>query len=518
MAAHHLASTNTTPVSDPNVPVADRLSLLRNTAESALERAVKLGELSGLLTQLRQTANSIHDPWFIIDLNGTCIYMNSAAESFCGIRMEDIGITTSDPFIVSHLQQGSILSVSDAGESFLGAAFGGLVSLFTHLLPRTRNAEELRLFLQDFTQGPVYRQELRCTLALEPILARSAQDPLSTEQGEEKYSDLLLESAPSDYHYQLTRYPLHNKEGQLIANTLHVRDITEQVRDEKNKSALLSSVSHDLRTPLTTIKAAITGLLESDIAWEEQDRQLMLEEIDAEVDHLTALVNALVEMSRINMGALLLEKEWCDIVEIFYGSLAKAQRILAGRSVQSYFQPDLPLMYVDHAQLERVFYNLLENAARYSLSLEGQETAEPATIRVIIDTVDEALPSPESGGATWLRVRVIDSGPGVPSQERERIFKSFYALRSYGSGLGLAICKGIIDAHQGRIWVEAADEQEGGMPSEGHPVRTTSSGSCFVFTLPTHPYPGGSPPVYKESHEALEDAHVPYVPALEELR
>ena len=95
-----------------------------------------------------------------------------------------------------------------------------------------------------------------------------------------------------------------------MANALQVHDITEQVRDEKNKSVLLSSVSHDLRTPLTTIKAAVTGLLQPDVDWDEQTRREILEEIDAEADHLTSLVDAVVEMSRIEMGALVLEKEF----------------------------------------------------------------------------------------------------------------------------------------------------------------------------------------------------------------
>lgn len=510
-AVHRLTSTEVAHVSDPDVSVSDTLSLLTRTAEDALERVVKLGELSGLLTQLKQAANSIDDPWFIIDLNGTCIYMNPAAESFCGIRMEDIGIATNGPLIV---QQGIVSPTSDSEETVLGATFGGLITLFTHLLPRARNAEELRLFLQDFTQGIVYRQQLRCTFALEPL---PPVNTLQEGQLKEEYIGLHLESAPSDNHYQFARYPLRNKQGRLIANALHIRNITERVHDEKNKSALLSSVSHDLRTPLTAIKAAVTGLLQSDILWEEHDRQMMLEEIDAEVDHLTVLVNAIIEMSRINMGALLLEKEWCDIVEILYGSLAKAHRVLAGRPVRTHLQPDLPLVYADHVQLERVFYNLLENAARYSLLLEEQETSERAEISVIIDTVDDTASSSELAGTTWLRVRVIDHGPGVPPRERERIFKSFYALRSYGNGLGLAICKGIIDAHQGRIWVEAAGGHEGDALTGGQADHISSSGSCFIFMLPTHPYLGGGLPVHIENHEVGENPHPLLVPPLEEL-
>ena len=96
------------------------------------------------------------------------------------------------------------------------------------------------------------------------------------------------------------------------------------------------------------------------------------------------------------------------------------------------------------------------------------------------------------------------------------MFKSFYA-RSYGNGLGRAMCKGIIDAHQGRIWVEAADEHEGDVLSEEQTARTLSSGSCFIFTLPIHPYTGGEVLIHTRNQEVLEDAHILRIPNLEEL-
>lgn len=416
-------------------PLEETATLLTQTAEAALVRAGMLGELSRLLVQLQQTTSSLKDAWFIVDLQGICAYMNPAAEVLCGRRMEELSSAYAHQLLTSAPMQGEQTSAT-------------IEDLFTELMPRMRNAEEVRLYLRDFTQGSIYRQELRFILAEEPV----------TQSQQEQHSS-RTESVPADYHYHLTRYPLYNQSGQLEANALQVQDITEQVRDEKNRSALLSSVSHDLRTPLTTIKAAVTGLLQDDVAWDEQDRREMLEDIDSETDHLTVLVNAIVELSRIEMGALILEKEWCDIVEVLYGALARLQRIIAGRPIRTHFQPHLPLIYVDHAQLERVFYNLIENAARNSP--EGTE------IIIMIDTV-----TLQGGAPELLRVQIIDYGEGIPEHERERIFKSFHSLRPYGNGLGLAICSGIIDAHQGRIWVETAPD----------------AGSCFIFTLPTHPH------------------------------
>jgi signal transduction histidine kinase/GAF domain-containing protein/PAS domain-containing protein len=412
---------------------ANTLTLLTRMAEVALVRTGMVGELSRLIMQLKQSTSGVKDAWYVVDLQGYCVYMNPAAETLCEMRMEDTAVTYNPQLLPLPQQQNMTTKIEN---------------IFVKLLPRMRNANEMYQYLQDFTQERFYKQELRCVLSLESLLLR----PMS--QKDEEEGD-RVESAPSDNHYQFIRHPLCNQDGLLVANALQVCDITEQVRDEKNRSALLSSVSHDLRTPLTTIKAAVTGLLQKDVEWDENDRYEMLEDIDAEADHLTVLVNALVELSRIEMGALILEKEWCDVVEIIYGTLAKMHRVLADRPLRTDFQSSLPLVYADHARLERVFANLLENAIERS----------PAHTEIEIK-----LEAHEN----LLVARVIDCGGSIPEHERERIFKSFYSLRSYGNGLGLAICKGLVEAHHGQIWVEAGNSE--------------NSGACFVFTLPAHPH------------------------------
>src|SRR5258708_1934636 len=364
------------------------LLLLTRTAEAALVRSGMLGELSGLLMQLKQNTNGVKDAWFIVDFNGICLYLNPAAETLSGVHLQDVAIAQQQHLDPYNQAAGLTWAATDTNMT--------LENIFASLLPRMRNADEVRLYLQDFTQGNIYQQE--------------------------------------------------------------------------NRSALLSSVSHDLRTPLTTIKAAVTGLLQENVNWDEEDRRSMLEDIDTEADHLTVLVNAIVDMSRIEMGALVLEKEWCDILEIFYVALAKAQRVLAGRPVRTILQPRLPLVCVDHVHLEHVFYNLLENAARHSPAY--------GEIIVVIDLVTPHSLQPQLSAAAstpspLLRIQVIDHGIGVPPLERERIFKSFYSLRSYGNGLGLAICKGIIEAHQGRIWVENIPDKSA-LPSFGTAQNTMS--------------------------------------------
>jgi len=419
-------------------PFAKTLELLEHTTESALTRAAMLGELSRLILQLKQSTNWVRDAWFVIDLNGFYLYMNPAAELFCDTHVESIAAVYSNQILALSKQgQKEPLKIED---------------IFAKLFPRMRNEIEIRGYLQHIHNANIYQPSVRCILAAGDL----PEKQIVNELGEGYRGQ--LDNTVDDRHYQFTVYPLYTQQGgQLEAHALQVQDVTERVRDEKYRSALLSSVSHDLRTPLTTIKAAVTGLLQPGVEWEEQDRQEMLEDIDSEADHLTVLVNALVELSRIEMGALILEKEWCDVVEVFYSALAKLKRVLANRRVRTQFQAHLPLIYADYTQLERIFYNLIENAARHS--------PESTEITVVMDTIEEE--------PITVRVQVIDQGVDIPEHEREHIFSSFYSQRTSNSGLGLAICKGIIDAHQGSIWVDAA---EGG-------------GSCFVFTLPTHPRP-----------------------------
>jgi signal transduction histidine kinase/GAF domain-containing protein len=427
--------------------LAHILSLLTQTTESTLERTDMLGALGRLIMGLGQPAvDGVKDAWFIVNLQGVCVYMSPAAEALCEMRTEGMTALYDAPFFAPPRPQEAHLSIED---------------VFARLLLRVRNVKEVRAYLQAFAreEGESYQQALRCVVAVEPVYALANIQP-----GSEGYKATPLEGASSDYHYQFTRHALSNQHGQPIGYALRVSDVTEQVRDEKNRSALLSAVSHDLRTPLTTIKAAVTGLLEENVAWSEQDRRGMLEDINTETDHLTVLVNALVELSRIEMGALILEKEWCDVLEVLYGVFGKLESAHGELPIRIDVPPHLPLIYADHRQLGRVFYNLVENAVHRSAA-HGK-----AEVVVRLEIV-----------ANTLRAQVIDYGESIPDSERGRIFKSFHSLRSYGDGLGLAICRGIVAAHQGTIAVEAAPH----------------GGTCFTFTLPIH--------AHAENWESVEE-------------
>lgn len=463
--------------------LASTLSRLIRSTGTTLVRADMLGELSELLMTVKASTDGVKEAWFVIDLQGMCIYMNPAAEQFCGIAM-----TT--------LEEYPSLSIEQA---------------FAQVIPRMRNAKDVQHYLRNIVTGNSTQQKLRCTLAAQPIsLAVLPQPPLyNSVLSFEPVSVLSLqeynglankqrerqqENVASDHYYHLTLHPLYDNKEQLVCYALGVGDITEQVRDEKNRSALLSAVSHDLRTPLTIIKAAVTGLLQEGMQWEEQDQKSVLAEIDAGTDHLTLLVNALVDLSRIEMGALVLEKEWCDVVEVAHQAISRAKRVIEDRPVLLYSHSSLPLAFLDYAQIERVFIHLLANAARTS----------PANAKIIlaIDVVTPQSVMPHIHDflalryqTQLLRVRVIDGGASVPGNEHELIFQSRYGTQSYGNELGLSICRGIVEEHQGNIWVESVpgsiiiDGEEIALEYVGEKVEEVEkAGSCFVFIVPVHPY------------------------------
>jgi signal transduction histidine kinase/GAF domain-containing protein len=460
---------------------------------AALMRALRIDETHPHAYE--HLKRELSESWFIVDLDGSCVYLNRAAKIFCemSVDLEKTSNWSRWPEVNQALFNFSRPTVSGQ-ETVLT-----LDQTLATLLPRIRQLKEVLAYMRGFVvahsedglskldESALHGQEsmvaptvLRCTISAEALPGQTAilsRQPVHIWSGDSEphlsgvpplfnhissSPTMLLDSSPSDRHYQFIRHALYNEYGQWFANALHIHDVTEQVHDEKNKAVLLASVSHDLRTPLTTIKAAVTGLLEADVVWDEETRREFLEEIDAETDHLSSQVNALVEMSRIAMGALVLDKEWCDIVELVHATLTRSQRMLADFIVQIKVHSPLPLISADYAQLERVLYNLLENAARHS--------PKKTEIQIVVDiSTSKELPSVVSDVVShWVRVRVIDQGPGVPVEERDRIFKSFYSLDAQGNGLGLAICRGIIEAHQGSIWVEGnADE-----------------GSSFVFILP----------------------------------
>lgn len=240
-------------------------------------------------------------------------------------------------------------------------------------------------------------------------------------------------------------------------------------QSERLKSALLDAVTHDMRTPLTSIKASVTTLLDDShangdggrrFALDEESRRDMLTVIDEESDRLTRFIESLLELARIEAGELHLRRRWCDVGEIIASARERAAQLTRGRRVDVVIEEELPVIHVDPKAVAEVVYTLIDNAAKYS----------PAGTRIRV--------AARKAGEDRLRVEVEDEGPGVAADLRERVFDKFFramrdgdvsTARPQGTGMGLAIARGIVEAHGGRIRIEDG---------------ANGAGTRVVFTLP----------------------------------
>ena len=228
-------------------------------------------------------------------------------------------------------------------------------------------------------------------------------------------------------------------------------------RTDALRAALLTSVSHDLRTPLTAIKAAASSLLQEEVEWDNEARLSFALSIEGEADRLNRLVGNLLDMSRIEGGVLKPEKEWYPLTVLIRDVLNRLQPLLQQRDLHIDVPNDFTAVELDYVQIDQVLTNVLENALRYS------PAHSPLDISIHFE-------------ASEVIIRIADRGPGIPDQDLERIFDKFYRVmgrQSFpeyppGSGLGLAICKGVVEAHGGHIW---AEQRPGG-------------GSLFSIALP----------------------------------
>jgi two-component system sensor histidine kinase KdpD len=252
----------------------------------------------------------------------------------------------------------------------------------------------------------------------------------------------------------------------LIAGALERAQLAEEAQrshlemeSERLRNTLLSSVSHDLRTPLAAITGAASTLLEDADRMSEPTRRELTETVFEEADRLNRRVRNLLDMTRLQSGAVRPNKEWHPLEEIVGAALSRLERRLKSRPVSTRLAEDLPLVSIDGMLIEQVLVNLLENTLKY--------TPGGSPIDVSAWVADGSVV-----------VEVADRGPGLPPGAEERVFEKFYRVESKesagGVGLGLTICRGIVSAHGGRIW---AENRAGG-------------GAAFRFTLPLE----GTPP------------------------
>ncbi len=236
--------------------------------------------------------------------------------------------------------------------------------------------------------------------------------------------------------------------------------VTVQMETERLRNTLLSSVSHDLRTPLASITGAASTLLDNGGTLPLATQQELMTTIVDESERLNHLLTNLLDMTRLEAGTINIHKEWQPVEEVIGAALTHLNTQLQGRCVQTALPADLPLVALDSVLIEQVLTNLLENAIKYTppgspLDISAQQTGNAVTLQI------------------------ADHGPGLPVAMQQRVFDKFYRLQpnepQHGSGLGLTICRGIIEAHGGHIWATN---------------RTDGPGAVFAFTLPLD----GEPP------------------------
>ncbi len=239
---------------------------------------------------------------------------------------------------------------------------------------------------------------------------------------------------------------------QLVSDLENARIVTET---EQLRSALLSSVSHDLRTPLASIIGSTSTLLEYGASIGADNRQELLTTVLGEAERLNRYIQNLLDMTRIGQGGLELHRDWVDLGDVVNIAVERVRSVSAHVQILVQLEPALPLLFVHGVFIEQALVNILDNAIRFS--------PNGGTIRVR-----------GRRGDAELVLEVCDEGPGIPESERERIFDMFYSISGgdrhlQGTGLGLAICRGLIGAHGGTVTAH-----------EGIDGR----GTCMRITLP----------------------------------
>lgn len=295
-------------------------------------------------------------------------------------------------------------------------------------LPSSQSMEENPTFITPLQSSRGFLGEIKLWREL-PVLTKSEQRMLNTfaSQGVSALERVRLSQAAS--------------RARLLEES------------DRFKSLLLSSVSHELRTPLATIKAAITSLRSETVEWDTEARADLLAVVEEETDHLNQLVGNLLNMSRIEAGALKPQRSWNSLADIVDSAIERMHQQTEKHHLEVDVSADLPLVPVDYFQIEQIFINLISNSTKYS--------AEGTSINIQAHPVKGDM----------LQVMVRNQGPHVQADHLDRIFDKFYRVtaadRVTGAGLGLSICKGIVEAHGGHIWAE-----------------NLSQGFAFIFTLP----------------------------------
>jgi two-component system sensor histidine kinase KdpD len=241
----------------------------------------------------------------------------------------------------------------------------------------------------------------------------------------------------------------------LVISTLasKMREQVIQRQTEKLQTALLNSISHDLRTPLSSITGSLTALLDSDSGLDDAIRKELLETAFEESDRLNRLVINLLDMTRMEAGALRISRKPCELRDVLGASLEQLKEKIGPRNIRIDIPRDFPEISVDFLFMMKVFFNLIDNALKYS-------------------PVDTPIDIKAAVFKDKVKIEIKDQGIGIPKGDLKHIFEKFYRVarpqQVMGTGLGLSICKGIIEAHGGQISAQ----------------NNLDRGATFIITIP----------------------------------
>ena len=326
-----------------------------------------------------------------------------------GLRMQDI------PWFAERLLSGPFFQISSVAN-----------------LPREANTEK-----QEFQ-----RQQIQ-SLVIVPMAMRG-----------KLFGFLGFDSVRHEKTWSEEDIRLLQMAGEIFVNGFERKEVEENLRKSEAakveafrqsdalKTALLSLVSHELRTPLTAIKASIAGLIELSRQDASKVQQEFLQGINQEIDFLNGLVDNLLDMSKVEAGTLAPHREWHLLEDLVEGAIRRLEMSLKNRSLQVSLGEKISPIFVDGMEIQQVLINLLDNAIKYS---------PPGSL---VSIVGRTTPN-------QVEVSVSSEGEGIPQEELLSIFNRFYRLKGprtrliRGTGLGLAICKGMVEAHGGRIWAES---------------------------------------------------------------
>ncbi len=344
----------------------------------------------------------------------------------------------------------------------------------------TAEHEKISAMLESMSEGVVMVDEARQVRVInraakeilglggdataEQFLARCAElglcDLLQEEREEPRNFEYRVETpAPRIVKVNVSR--VRGRTGEPWGTVFTFHDVTRERELDRMRQDLLSQISHDLRTPLSLIKNALSIMLAQKAGALTPEQSRFLSIANKNADKLASLLDTILDLDRIRRGKLELEIELLDLEPILdavlqtFHPLAEQKRI----TLEKQLDGPLPKVYADARRLEQILDNLLQNAIKF--------TAEGGRVWV------RAMPytDPADPEAAWVRVDVADTGIGIPEEARERIFEGYYrgpTAQGQGAGLGLAITKALVEAHKGRIWVESQ----------------VGKGSCFSILLP----------------------------------